>query len=192
MTNRIDRVNRFLLTLLGVVCAGGGVVVLLLGFEVFGADWARRPLLQPETRDFADRNAGWFWLVVGVGIGVLALLALWWLLAQASTARVGTLQVDPPRPDGGTRLSAGAVTDAVSEEIEGYRGVSGVNARLLGARTSPTLRLDVALEESADLGQVRSRIEQGALPRVRQATDPVQMPAQVRLRVAAAERRRVL
>lgn len=192
MTNRIDRVNRFLLILLGLLCVGGGVAVLLLGFRVFGADWSRQPLLQQETRDFADRNHGWFWLAVGGGVGVLTLLALRWLFAQASTARVNALQLEPDRTHGGTRLAAGAVTDALCEEVEGYRGVSRVNARLLGERARPTLRLDVALDDTADLGQVRSRIEQRALSRARQAADLDELPARVRLRVGATEKRRVL
>jgi hypothetical protein len=58
VTARIDRINRVLLFLLGLLALAGGVVILLLSVRVFGDDWADRPVLQQQTCDFADRNAG--------------------------------------------------------------------------------------------------------------------------------------
>ena len=97
MTSRVDRVNRVLLVLLGLLCLAGGIVVLLLSYRAFGTSTARQPLLRPATRGFADRNSGWFWLAVALGTLIVALLALRWLLAQLSVARVGALEVVPTR-----------------------------------------------------------------------------------------------
>jgi hypothetical protein len=189
--SRIDSVNRVLLSLLGLAALAGGVVILLFSVRVFGDSWADQPVLQQETRDFADRNAGWFWAAIAIGAAVLALLALRWLLAQASTSRVGSLNLEPDRSQGHTRLSTGAVADAVEEEVERLHGVDRASVRVLGKPTDPLLRLDVKVGEDGDLGYIRSRLEQETVPRARQAIGIRTLPVWVRLAVASEERRSV-
>jgi hypothetical protein len=191
MTATIDRVNRVLLTLLGLICLAGGVIILLLSVRVFGDSPADQPILRPDTRAFADRNAGWFWAAVGIGAGLLALLALRWLIAQARTQRVAALNLEPNRGIGHTRVSSGALGEAVEDEVERIRGVSRASARMLGKPAQPLLRLDVKLADDADLGYVRSRIEQDTVPHARQAVSMAQMPVWVRLAVAAEQQRQV-
>jgi hypothetical protein len=187
--SRIDSVNRFLLFLLGLAALAGGVVILLLSVRVFGDKQADQPVLRQATRDFADRNAGWFWAVVAIVAGVLALLALRWLLSQASSARVGALNLEPNRSQGHTRLSSGAVSDAVEDEVERIRGVTRASVRVLGKPNNPLLRLDVKVGEDGDLGYIRSRIEQETVPRARQALSLRSLPVWVRLAVAAEQSR---
>lgn len=190
MKARIDSVNRFLLFLLGLAALAGGVVILLLSVRVFGDSQADQPVLRQGTRDFANENS-WFWIAVGVGAAILALLALRWLLSQASTQRVGSLNLEPNRQQGHTRLSTGALGDAVEDEVERIRGVDRASARVLGKPNDPTLRLDVKVGEDGDLGYIRSRIEQETVPRARQAVGLQSMPVWVRLAVAAEQRRSI-
>jgi hypothetical protein len=191
VTRGIDRVNRFVLTLLGLLVLAAGAVTLLLAAGVFGERRSERPLLQDNYRDFADRNAGWFWLVVAAVAAVVALLALRWLLAQLSTARVGSLPLERDRREGETVLRSGAVADAVEQEIEGFRGVSKASARLTGDRYRPDLELSVGLSGTADLGQVRQRIEQRAVAHVRQAVGIPDLPVRVQLSVTPESGREV-
>lgn len=191
MRNRIDSINRVLLFLLGLVSLAGGIIIALLSGFAFGDNWANQPVLQQQTRDFADRNAGWFWTAIGVGAGVLALLGLRWLLAQASTARVGSLNLEADTRNGHTRLTSGALGEAVEDEVERMRGVDRASARLLGKSTDPLLRLDVKVADDGDLGYIRSRLEQDTVPHARQAVGIPQLPVWVRLAVAAEQRRSV-
>ncbi len=189
MTSRIDRINRVLHVLLGLVCLAGGVVILLLSFRVFGRNRARQMLLQPSTHDFVSRNHGWFWLAVAAGAVVLALLALRWLLAQLSLARVGSINVEADRSLGDTRVAAGGLTQSVEDEVETYRGVDRASARFFGATSRPHLRLDVALGETADLGAVRTRVETEALRNIGRVTGRSDLVSVVRLEVADKQRR---
>jgi hypothetical protein len=189
--SRIDGINRFLLFLIGLVALAGGVVILLLSVRVFGDKRADQPMLRADTRAFADRNAGWFWTAIGIGAGILALLALRWLLAQAATKRVGSLNLEPDRSQGHTRLSTGALSEAVEDEVERIRGVSRASARVMGKASDPLLRLDVKVGDDGDLGYIRSRIEQDTVPHARQAIGVDGMPVWVRLAVAAEPQRQV-
>jgi hypothetical protein len=188
MKSRIDSVNRFLLFLLGLIALAGGVVILLLSVRVFGDSQADQPVLRQATRDFADRNP-WLWIAIGVGAAILALLALRWLFAQASTQRVSAMNLEPDRSAGHTRLSPNALGEAVEDEIERIRGVDGASARVLGSSKSPTLRVDVKVADDGDLGYIRSRLEQDAVPNARQAVGFDRLPVWVRLNVATEQHR---
>lgn len=190
MKARIDSVNRFLLFLLGLIALAGGVVILLLSVRVFGDKQADQPVLRPATRDFADRN-GWLWIAIGIGAGVLALLALYWLLKQASTQRVSAMNLEPDRKSGHTKLSTGALGDAVEEEIERIRGVDRASARVLGSSNNPTLRVDVKVADDGDLGYIRSRLEQDTVPHARQAVSLGRLPVWIRLAVSPEQRRNI-
>ena len=67
MNSRVDSINRFMLFLLGLLALAGGIIILLLTTFVFGKKWANQPMLQQQTRRFADHNAGWFWTVIAIG-----------------------------------------------------------------------------------------------------------------------------
>jgi hypothetical protein len=191
MKSRIDTVNRVLLFLLGLLALAGGVVILLLSTRVFGDKQADQPVLRPATRDFADRNAGWFWTAIAIAAGVLALLALRWLFAQAKTQRVSALSLEPNRASGHTKLSTGALGEAVEDEVERIRGVDRASARIVGKSTDPLLRLDVKVADDGDLGYIRSRLEQDSVPNARQAVSMAQLPVWVRFAVSTEQRRSV-
>jgi len=190
VTSRVDRVNRFMLILLGLLCLAGGVVMLLLSYRVFGTSTARQTLLRPNVRFYVNRNHGWLWLAVAAGAVLFALLALRWLLAQLSLARVTALKVHADSSLGDTSVSTGGLAEAVEDEVEGYRGVDHASARFFGASSRPHLRLDVALSDTADPGAVRTRLESEALANVVQATGRDDLHSVVRLEVAAKQRRK--
>jgi hypothetical protein len=192
VTGPADRLNRLVFLVLGGLLVAGGIAALLAGFHVFGSDVSGSALLTGPTRRFADRNHGWFWLAVGGGVGVLAVLAIAWLVAQARTGRVVTLRLRSDDAKGAvTRLAAAALTDALREELEAGRGVARAHARVVGAPSAPRLRIHVALDGTADVGEVRDRVEGDALAHARAAAALADMPADVRLTIPAARRRHV-
>ncbi|WP_131784742.1 alkaline shock response membrane anchor protein AmaP [Protofrankia symbiont of Coriaria ruscifolia] len=166
VTRGIDRFNRVMFTLLGLILLGAGVVALLAGNGVFGTDSANRPTLTPGNRAFAASHA-WFWPVVGVATAAIVLLALIWLSAQFSSGRLSALHVMDDR-FGRVRVDGRAFTAAVRNELAGTDGVRQVHARLLGSEEHPLLQVVVTVQPDADIHRIRSEIEQIALPHARE------------------------
>ncbi len=181
-----DKTNRTLVALLGLLLLAAGVVTFLVSFGVFGSSLADKPVLSEDVTSFVDRNSQWFWLVVGVVAAVIALLALRWLLAQVSSDRVSHLELERDPSRGSTTLQTSAVTSALTEEIESYRGVSSASARFLHSKVDPDLVVTVKLTERADIGATRERIEREAIAHARQAMDMPALSTELLLKPAAA------
>lgn len=77
-------------------------------------------------------------------------------------------------------LAGPAVTDAVSQESRGYRGVTGATARLVGDDAAPQLVLRLQLVRRADIAVVR-RISSSAVAHVRQVLYDPETPVEVDL-----------
>ncbi|MGP4022218.1 alkaline shock response membrane anchor protein AmaP [Actinomadura sp. 3N407] len=186
MDRRPAHINRTGLTLLGAVLAAGGGAGLARGLGVFGDGRASAPVLTDQARSFADDN-GWFWPAVAAAAVVLALLGLAWLLAQARTGRLPGLALEPDAEAGTTRLSAKAVTGALEAEVGEYPGVRKVRARLIGSSKRPELWLNVAYGQLADPAELRRRVQDEAVPRLRAALERDSVPTVVRLRLVPGE-----
>lgn len=178
MSARVNGVNRTLLTLLGLLLLAAGGLGLAYSAGAFGA--GEHPFVPQGLRDLA-RDQGWFWWAVAGGCVLLALLGLWWLLAQLRTDRVGPLDLTTDERDGLTSLHADALTDAVEEETEQLRGVIGASARLRDRR-GRRLVLQVDLAEYADIAEVRAGVEDRVVAHARQAIDDPDLPVDVELR----------
>lgn len=182
-----DRLNRMLVALCGLLLLSGGVLSLIRSFGGFGARLADDQLLADAQTRFAERNA-WFWIVVAAVAVLLALLALRWLLAQLRSDRSGTMDLEPDPRKGATTLHPNAVTAAVCQEIESYRGVQNARARLLHDDRHPDLVLDVELDDRADIAATRTRIETDALAHTRTALGLTELPTKLTLTPTAARR----
>lgn len=180
------RLDRFLLLLAGVLVTAVGTLALLVGFGVFGEVVRSKPLFDNDVSRFVGDNGSWLWPVIAVAGLLLGYLALRWLVGQLRPTSVRDLHLEPRSSAGRTELVSAAVTDAVTEEIAGYRGVSAARARLTGDELDPELRLRVQLDARADVAALRTRIETEAVTRVRQALDKPQMP--VRLDLVVTDR----
>jgi hypothetical protein len=168
MGARADRLNRVVLTILGLLLLAAGVTGLLVGLGVFGADAATNRVLAPDVEPWVERNADWFWPAVALVAVLLALLALRWVVQQLRTDRVGDLDLTVERDRGETRVDAGAVTDALVASVEELPGVDSASSRLLSRHGSRTLLLQVRLADRADARAVRSALAAGPLTELRQ------------------------
>jgi hypothetical protein len=184
------RANRIILMLLGLVLTVTGAAGLAAGLGAFGRRLTHQPVLSPATMHFVARNS-WFWPVVAVAGGVLALLCLWWLLRQARSDRVGEVRLVTDRRRGNTDLAARALTDAVETEIEGYRGVTRASASLSGASTAPRLSVTVTLDGRVKPAEVHERIVREAASRVREALGRDDVPTRLELQLTRGGRRDV-
>lgn len=182
MTTGVNRLNRVVLTVLGLVLSIGAAAGLALGAGAFGAQDARRPLLESEVSDYVNRTP-WFWWVVAVCSVIVALLALSWMLAQARTDRIRRVELAAGDPDNATVVHTGAVTEAVEQEVGSYLGVTSTSARLRGERAH-RLDLIVGVGPAADLTELRDRLQQQTVVNVRRVLDTPDLPVHVQLRPA--------
>lgn len=188
-----DRTNRVILLVLAVllIAAGAGAGAASIG--VFGTATRHSSLIANPTGHFIGAQGGWLWPAAAVAAAIAALLALRWLLALLfSTDRSGDLPITAGGSAGRTTLAARAMTEAVAEEIESYRGINSARARLLGDPADPELVVTAALEETADFAALRQRIETGALTHARTAVGNPSMPAQLDMTVTTKRSPRVV
>ena len=190
MISRIDRANRALLAIAGLVLLVLGALVLALGWSVFGRDEADGPVIPARMTTFIRDNP-WYWWAVAAACVVIGLLMLRWLIGQVHTSSLSELAVEPDRSDGETVLEAGAISDAVEHEVETMSGVRGASMQLLGQRSKHRHKLTVLLDERADINAVRSRLSRQTVPNLRRALDFDDPQLDIRLGLPARRRRRV-
>ena len=80
-----ERLNRVLLTIVGLLLVAAGIYTLLRSWGALGDAAAAEPLFTANARDWVQRNEEWFWPVMAGVSTLVALLALRWLLAQLRT-----------------------------------------------------------------------------------------------------------
>lgn len=188
-TRRTARGNRWGLAVVGVVLAVGGGAALAAGQGLFGAGWAGTAVGE------APGAAGlpvpdWLPYAVAAVAVVVALLALRWLLVQLRGDRVRRVMLEPEEGSGRSELVSGAAQGAVEDAVGGYPGVRRARARMQGSDRSPRLRLDVTLDDDADVVDVWSRVRGEALTDLRGSLEEDRLPTVVRLSMAAPKRNR--
>jgi hypothetical protein len=187
-----ERTNRVMLTLLALLLLAAGLGAGAASAGLFGTFTEHSSLMANPTGRFFGAQGDWLWPVIAVGGAIMLLLAVRWLAALLfSTDRSGDLDIHPAGLAGHTVLAGGALTDAVTEEIESYRGVDSARARLIGDPDSPALVVTATLEETADLAVLRRHIEREALTHARAALDNPSLPVQLDLTVTTRRATRV-
>lgn len=185
--NRPARLNRSLLLLLAIVLLLAAVFVLLLGFGVLAMLGLPSPdrgaALTPATLSPPTWVA---YLAIVVAV-ILGLLCVRWLIAQTiRKPSSGTWRLENDPATGTTRLDAASAVDPLVAEVETYPGVHRASARLSGTVARPMLHLVVGTEDAADITALRRRIDDEAIPRLRQALDLPVLPADLLIRLDAA------
>ena len=187
-----DRTNRALLGLLGLLLLAAGVAGILAGTSAFGAGGPHRHLLDNAASRYIGAHSAWFWPAAALLAAIAVLLAVRWLLVILfTTDRLADLTLPGDRSAGRTTLAAGAVTDALTQEIETYRGVRAAHARMVGHPGRPRLAVTVDTDHDADLAALRRRIESGALAHARQATDAPDLPSRLDFTITTRRAARV-
>lgn len=187
-----DRTNRAMLTLFALllIAAGAAAGAASLGF--FGTATKHRTLLHNAVGDSYGRQGDWLWPVTALMALLIVLLALRWLLTLLfTTDRAGDLRIDSGGGKGRTTLTSAALTGAVTEEIENYRGIDSARARLVGDPAAPQLVVTATVADCADLPALRRRIQTGALAHARATLDRPDLPAQLDLTVTTKRSSRV-
>lgn len=188
---RSTRVDRVVVTLAALLALAGGAVVLLVGTGMLGADVAERSLAGSTAVGWVAAHRQ---LALGVAIAaglLLVWLGLWLALRSVRPERIPDLALDPS-PAAGLTVTAAALSDAVRTDAERVPGVARARVRLVGDAADPAMRITLWLQQGADLRTVWNELDAGVLGRVREALASSLLPTAVRIKLEAANRKRVV
>ena len=176
--------DRVLVTLLGLVLLAVGVLVVLLGTGVLGANRARRPLVDPVAASWVAAHAPLARALAVVGGLVLVVLGLVWAVRALRPEPRPDVVLDES-PGSGLRVAHAAVCDAVRADAEQVVGVTRARVRMVGEDTRPALRMTLRLAEGADVRDVWAEIDGRVLARARRAFEVSALPTAVRIELDA-------
>lgn len=190
MVRGTDRLNRTLLSLLGVLLVGLGAFGLLRGAGAFGGEGADA-IVSPWLRAEARERQVWLVPLVAAGAIVLLWLGLSWLLAQLPrTPRVHQVTLGRTEHATVVAVRAVALAEALAADVRRVEGVTEANARVV--REQPlTIDLDVGLEEGTDLTAVSRAIADRPKRRLLQALEVPDVDLRAKLRLSRPSSRRV-
>ncbi|WNV88449.1 alkaline shock response membrane anchor protein AmaP [Umezawaea sp. Da 62-37] len=178
--NRPARLNRTLLTLLGLLALAAGGFALAIHFSVLHLFPSTDPLLPTTTP-----TTPILYVTAAVSV-IIGLLCLRWLIAQlARTPKTQTWQLESTAEPGHTALPAAVAAAPLTDDITTYEGVHTARATLAGTHSSPALALVVTVHHTANVKDIRSNITTHALPRLRQALDLTALPTTIEFRFRA-------
>lgn len=183
--NRPAGLNRTLLAILGLLLLAAGAIPAAIRFHWLPTLGADRPIV-PGTA----LPPTWAWYATAAAGIVVALAGLRWLAAQLIRKpgnRTWRFETDA----GTTDLATTTAVAPFTEEVRGYPGVRTATASLTGPREAPQLLAVVSVEQDGDPAEIRDRIRDEGVPRLRQALDLDDLPIQVELRFTTAAGSRV-
>lgn len=193
MSSTPDALNRTIFTFLGIVLIVAGGYGLARGYGVFGSTQAQEPLLTGGITGFFTRIDDWFWPVVALVALILAYLAYRWLKAQLTpNPSVSELDLTRDPAEGRTTLRASGLTSALSDDLEQDPAVRSASVRMVEDGSRPEVDVDLDVAEDAGLGDVRRRIETGALARFASALESDSVKGHLRIGLVPPERGRNL
>ncbi|MFD9034888.1 alkaline shock response membrane anchor protein AmaP [Streptomyces sp. NPDC059567] len=194
MTVILRRVNRIVLGLVGLLLVVGGGAVLAAGFDLAVPSWwpwwGPSDVLLSKADRYRWRDEGWWWPAVIAALGLVVLLALWWLIAQFRRARLAEVLVDTGDGEGAT-VRGRALETVLAADAAAQDGVARVRVLLTGRRTAPRARIALLLEPYASPGEALTSLTDEALADVRTSAGLASLPAEARLRATKHGARRV-
>lgn len=183
--------NRVLLSLLGLVLLGGGLLVLAGGADIYRrwnlsppANWpltTPQDVLIPSADQSSWVDQGWWWPAVIASLAVLMLLALLWLLAQSPWRRARAIPV-PDTRDHGVAVSDHALAGALTADLDLLPGTRRTRARIHGP-THPRAFVDLTLDPGTAPEHVLRDVHD-AVERARRSAGWEDLPVRVHLGVA--------
>lgn len=177
--NRPARLNRTLIAIIGLLLLVSGIYAVAA--QRGWLSWVDRSA--PLTPGDAAPPR-WVFYAVIAGAIVVGLLCVRWLGAQLfRMPNAVQWQLAEGKSAGGTVLSSATAATAVATDIESFDRVHSASAWISGPAHAPELHVVVTTEPSADLTELRQRIHDEAVARLRQALAVDVIPVTMELRL---------
>ncbi|MFE3443532.1 alkaline shock response membrane anchor protein AmaP [Nocardia sp. NPDC059180] len=183
--NRPAGVNRTLIGLIGLISLAAGAYALAAYFGQLG--WVDRDsTLVPGS---AAPPTWVFWAVIA-GAVFVGMLCLRWLFAQIfRMPKAQSWRFEADATTGRTVMASSTAAAPMAADISAFDDVRSASAWLTGTRWAPELHLTVTAEPHTDVGLLRGRILDEAVPRLRQALEVETIPVTLELSFADAGKR---
>ncbi|MFB6891964.1 alkaline shock response membrane anchor protein AmaP [Kitasatospora sp. NPDC056327] len=190
-------VNRLLLGVVGAVLLAAGVLVLAGGLDLYGRLGADPPSWWPAASPgrpvvaAASRtrwaHESWWWPAVIAGLVLVLAGTAWWLVAQLRRSGPATVALPTPGAPGlRLRLRTRALEEVVETGAVALPEVERAGVRLVRGPRRPGLRAAVRMTPGGDPSALAEHFEAGPRSGARASLGLPELPAELRIRVAAA------
>ncbi|QDG90619.1 hypothetical protein [Pseudarthrobacter sp. NIBRBAC000502770] len=142
--------NRILLTVLGLLLLGAGLLLVLLAtVPSLGAwwhswssgAWGSINQLFDSTR-FPGRPESWLWIVVALALLALMGLMVAWIAQQGKgKSNLLALDYDPGETPGDVRIGGGVAEQALRHALEGRPDLAGATVTTYEVQGTPALKV---------------------------------------------------
>jgi hypothetical protein len=142
--------NRILLTVLGLVLLGAGLLLVLLAtvppvgpwWHAWSAGaWGGINRLFDATR-FPGRPESWLWIVVALALLALMGLMVAWIAQQGKgKSNLLAAEFDPGDTPGDVRIGGGVAEQALRQALEGRPDLAGATVTTYDVKGSPALKV---------------------------------------------------
>jgi hypothetical protein len=182
----VDRANRMLLALVGLLAVALGVVIAAWRTGRLGDE--RDAIIDADLASWIERNDTTLWVITLVSAFALLVLGAWWLRAQvAPLRRREQLLVMRDDPRSRIEIDLDAASDALSEELAALPGVVDASARVVASDDDGMRVLaDLHCGPAADLADVQRRCEDDVLAHFAAVLGMERVTADVVVRLAEA------
>ncbi|MDQ4102314.1 MAG: alkaline shock response membrane anchor protein AmaP [Actinomycetota bacterium] len=182
--------QRALVGLIGLLSLATGTAALIVGSGLLGTNRAARPILDPIAVDTVGTHQTLARsIAIAAGV-VLLVLGLLWAARALKPERRPNLILDFG-PERRLEISASAIADALRADVEAIDGVSRARARMTGKSTAPILRLNLWLEDGADVRDIYQDLDTRVLTRARDSFGVRSLPTAIRMELDTAAPARV-
>lgn len=192
MNALVDRVNRVVLFLIGLLLAAAGGVGLAAANGQLDLDEPGQ-LYREAVDDVVDQRVAWATGAL-TALAILAILGLVWawrqMAARADGPALGTVNVHDT-PMGRTTVEPVAVARALARDLETVDGVTGAKVRVLEVQPQPHIVASVDLDAKATPAAVRAGVEE-PIARACQVLAVPEMAVDLRLNPSDTQPPRVL
>lgn len=184
-TARAAGTQRVLVGLIGLLCLAAGVAALVAGSGLLGADRAARPVLDPVALGALYAHQALARATAVVAGVVLLLLGLLWAARAIKPEPRPNLLLDPSSTSS-LEVSGSAIADALRADAETIEGVHRARARMVGSTATPVVRLNLWLDDGANVRDVYRDLDTRVLTRARDSLGIESLPAAIHLDLDAA------
>lgn len=179
-----------LIGLTGLLLLAAGAVILVVGTGLLGANRAARPVLDPLVEGTLATHQT-LTRIVAIATGVALLVAgLLWVTRSLKPEHHPDLLLDSS-PDRRLVVSAAAIGGALRADAETITGVNRARARMAGTTATPIVRLDLWLDDAADVRDIYRDLDTRVLSRARDSLGVASLPAAIHIEFVTAAPARV-